>query len=120
MTKLTFPMVVDFIEYLIKHDIKRMGIAPIHQVDHTQKDMALYIEKFVLSAIRYLDAKSISKELLICEIPYYRSLYVTLKHNTEEAREPKEKALKQLMKEIDDICRDFDYKLEILNCKFDD
>lgn len=119
MTTLTFPTLEDFIEYLIEHNIGRMGIVAIHHVEPAQPSGAFYTEKFRLSSIHYLDAKSIAKELLICDVIYYRSLSVTIKHNAEQAREPKEKALKRIMEKIDEICKKAKYKMKILNCKFD-
>lgn len=119
MTTLTFPNVEDFVLYLIEHKIGRMGLVAMHRVEPSSKGMGWYIEQFTLTSIRYLDAKSIAKELLTCELPYYRDIFVTIEHNSEEARGNKAKVLKQITDEIERICKEKKYLLQTLNCKFD-
>lgn len=119
MTTLTFPNITDFLKYLKQQEIRRLGIVSISKTEPANKGMALYVEKFRLTAIRYYP-KFIAEELLILDIPYYRSLFVTEKHNHEEAQKPKKKVLDQIMKHIGEFQKkELNYKFEILNCQFD-
>lgn len=119
MTTLTFPNLVDFIEYLKENEVRRVGLVTIHRTDPAQRGTAIYTASFRLTAIRYLDVQSVAKELLICDIPYYSSLFVTEKINREEAQKPKEDLLKKILKDIEEFTKAFNYELKILNCKFD-
>ena len=119
MTTLTFPNLVDFIEYLKENEVRRIGLVTIHRTDPAQRGTAIYTASFRLTAIRYLDVQSVAKELLICDIPYYSSLFVTMKHNREESQKPKKETLERIMKDIEEFTKAFDYKLKILGCRFE-
>jgi len=112
MTTLTFPNPEGFIKYLKEQRIHRYGIVAICEVSPSdQIGAAIYKERFRLSSID--DNK---KELLICEVPYYRSIYVTEEYNQKEAKQAKEKMLAALEKSIKEWTEGYDLKL--LECQF--
>ena len=114
MIVLSFPDPEDFIEYLKEHDIHRFGIVSICEVVPSalqEGDIGIYKEFFRLSSI-----DDNEKELLHCEILYYRSVFVTDEHNKKESKEPKEKMLKALNKKIKEWTEG--YNLKLLHCQF--
>ena len=118
MTTLKFPELEGFIKYLMEKDIRRYGIVSICEVSPSSEGHGIYKESFRLTTVHYPDAQSIAKEILQCDIPYYRSIFVTEKHNREEAKEPKEKALAAIMEKIKELTEPSMYDLQLLGCQF--
>lgn len=111
MTKLKFPEVEDFLKYLKDNGIHRYGIVSICETTRGSEGVGIYSESFMLSSID--DTK---KEILQCEVRYYRGIYVTEEHCRKEAKEPKEKMLKWLHEKISEWLGD--YEMQLLHCQF--
>jgi hypothetical protein len=111
MTVLNFSTVESFINYLKDQDIQRYGIVAYSRINMGEKGMGIYTEYFKLSSI-----DDTTKEILACEVPYYRSVFVTEAHCSKEARKPKKKMLKKIQKLIADLTEG--YELKLLECEF--
>lgn len=112
MTVLTFANVKGFIEYIVKKKIHRYGIIAYSKIDMGDKGIGLYSEYFRITTI---DDKK--KEIVRLDLPYYTNTYVTRQHNEKEAKEPKEKSLKWILKKVKEL-KPKGYRLKLLECEF--